>query len=312
MLLSGILDKPPQTMNLSQIVLLRVLQETNLNLSKAAEKMHIVQPAVSRQLQIFEAELGSPLFERQGKKLIGMTMLGMRIMEEVATINQAKTNIQHIAADYLDSNQGILHIATTHTQAKYFLPAPIQRFREKYPGVKIYMVQSSPDQLIDQLHTRKADIAICTEKVDQETDLVIENCYEWHHALVVPLQHPLSAGDISLERLASFPILTYSFGFTGRSNIEKAFNNADLEMDITLAAADTDVIKTYVRLGMGVGLIAGMAYDPVTDQDLITRDLSHLIPISRTKIAYLKHNYLPLYSQHFIDELLLAAKEIKC
>ena len=299
-------------MNLSQIELLRVLQETNLNLSKAAEKMHIVQSAVSRQLQLFESELGSPLFERQGKKLVGMTTLGIRIMEEVATINRAKTNIQHIAADYLDSNQGILHIATTHTQAKYFLPVPIQRFREKYPGVKIYMVQSSPDQLIDQLHARKADIAICTEKVDQESDLVIETCYEWHHALVVPQQHPLSEGDITLERLAAFPILTYSFGFTGRSNIESAFKNTGLELDITLAASDTDVIKTYVRLNMGVGLITAMAYDPITDSDLVARDLSHLIPSSRTKIAYLKHNYLPLYSQHFIAELLLAAKEIKC
>ncbi len=299
-------------MNLSQIELLRVLQETNLNLSKAAEKMHIVQSAVSRQLQLFESELGSPLFERQGKKLIGMTALGMRIMEEVATINRAKTNIQNIAADYLDSNQGILHIATTHTQAKYFLPVPIQRFREKYPGVKIYIVQSSPQNLIDQLHSRKADIAICTEKVDQETDLVIEKCYEWNHAVVVPQQHPLSEGDITLERIASYPILTYSFGFTGRSNIEKAFNDAGMELDITLAAADTDVIKTYVRLGMGIGLITAMAYDPRADWDLVARDLSHLIPCSRTKIAYLKHNYLPLYSQHFIEELLLAGKEIKC
>ena len=299
-------------MNLSQIELLRVLQETNLNLSKAAEKMHIVQSAVSRQLHLFEAELGSPLFERQGKKLIGMTTLGIRIMEEVAIITRAKTNIQNMAADYLDSNQGILHIATTHTQAKYFLPVPIQRFREKYPGVKIYMAQSSPEQLIAQLHTRKADIAICTEKVDQEADLVIENCYEWHHALVVPQQHPLSEGDITLERLASFPILTYSFGFTGRSNIESAFKNKGLELDIALAASDTDVIKTYVRLGMGVGLITAMAYDPKADRDLVARDLSHLIPRSKTKIAYLKHNYLPLYSQHFITELLLAAKDIKC
>ena len=299
-------------MNLSQIELLRVLQETNLNLSKAAEKMYIVQSAVSRQLQLFEAELGSPLFERQGKKLIGMTTLGLRIMEEVEIITQSKNNIQNIAADYLDSNQGILHIATTHTQAKYFLPVPIQRFREKYPGVKIYMAQSSPEQLIAQLHTRKADIAICTEKVDEEGDLVIEPCYEWHHALVVPQQHPLSEGEITLERLASFPILTYSFGFTGRSNIESAFKAKGLELDIALAASDTDVIKTYVRLGMGVGLITAMAYDPKADWDLVARDLSHLIPSSKTKIAYLKHNYLPLYSQHFIAELLLAAKDIKC
>jgi DNA-binding transcriptional LysR family regulator len=231
-------------------------------------------------------------------------------MEEVDIINRAKLNIQNIAADFLDNNQGVLHVATTHTQAKYFLPVPIQRFRAKYPGVKIYMVQASPDQLIEQLHSRKADIAICTERVDQEHDLVIKNCYEWHHALVVPLYHPLSEGDITLERLATFPILTYSFGFTGRSAIEAAFKNAGLELDITLSAADTDVIKTYVRLEMGVGLITAMAYDPLIDNDLVVRDLAHLIPSSNTKIAYLKHNYLPLYSQHFIEELLIAADEI--
>ena len=297
-------------MNMSQIELLRILQETDLNLSKAAEKMHIVQSAVSRQLHLFEAELGSPLFERQGKKLVGMTRLGMRIMDEIAIITGAKTNIQNIAADFLDSNKGILHIATTHAQAKYFLPEPISQFREKYPGVSIYILQASPEQLIDQLHARKADIAICTEKVDEIPDLVIENCYTWHHALVVPPQHPLSQGDISLERLAEFPILTYNLGYTGRSNIESAFRNKGLEIDVVLAAADSDVIKTYVRLGLGVGLISGMAYDPLTDMDLISRNLSHLIPSSRTKIAYLKHNYLPLYTQHFIEELQLAAKKI--
>ena len=295
---------------MSQIELLRILQETDLNLSKAAEKMHIVQSAVSRQLHLFEAELGSPLFERQGKKLVGMTRLGIRIMDEIAIISGAKTNIQNIAADFLDSNKGILHIATTHAQAKYFLPEPISQFREKYPGVSIYILQASPEQLIDQLHARKADIAICTEKVDEIPDLVIENCYTWHHALVVPPQHPLSQGDISLERLAEFPILTYNLGYTGRSNIESAFRNKGLEIDIVLAAADSDVIKTYVRLGLGVGLISGMAYDPLTDMDLISRNLSHLIPSSRTKIAYLKHNYLPLYTQHFIEELQLAAKKI--
>ena len=296
-------------MNLSQIELLRVLQETQLNMTKAAERMHVVQSAVSRQLQLFEEELGSPLFERQGKKLIGMTPLGSRIMAEVAVINQAKNNIKAIAADFLDSDQGTLHIATTHTQAKYFLPMAIQRFRKKYPNVNIYMVQASPEQLIDQLHTRKADIAICTERVDQETDLVLEKCYDWHHAVVVPHNHPLSDGEITLERLASFPILTYNFGFTGRSTIDKTFKTLGLELDIILAAADSDVIKTYVRLGLGVGLIAHIAYDPTIDQDLVFHNLAHLIPSSSTKIAYLKHNYLPLYSQHFIAELLIAAKE---
>lgn len=297
-------------MNLSQIELLRILQETQLNLSKAADKMHVVQSAVSRQLQLFEEELGSPLFERNGKKLIALTPLGRRVMEEVSAIHQAKQNIQAIAADFLDSSQGIIHIATTHTQAKYFLPAPIQRFRAKYPGVRIYIVQASPEQLIDQLHAHKADIAICTEKVADDDDLISRHCYEWHHAAIMPKDHPLCEGELSIERIASFPILTYSFGYTGRSNIESALKNAGLELDIILAAADTDVIKTYVRLGMGVGLIAGMAYDSLTDQDLVARDLSHLIPSSITKIAYLKLNYLPLYSQYFIEELLLAAKQM--
>lgn len=296
-------------MNLSQIELLRILQETQLNLSKAAEKMHVVQSAVSRQLQLFEEELGSPLYERNGKKLAGLTPLGKRVMAEVAAITQAKLNIQALAADFLDSNQGTLHIATTHAQAKYFLPKPIQRFRQKYPGVRIYMVQASPEQLIDQLHSHKADIAICTEKVAADFDLVTQQCYEWHHSVVMPKGHPLADGDITCQRLASYPILTYSFGYTGRSNIETAFQRSGLELDIILSAADSDVIKTYVRLGMGIGLIAGMAYDPETDQDLLVRDLSHLIPKSSTKIAYLKQNYLPLYSQHFIDELLLVGKE---
>jgi DNA-binding transcriptional LysR family regulator len=296
-------------MNLSQIELLRILQENNFNLSKAAEKMHVVQSAVSRQLQLFEEELGSPLYERQGKKLVALTPLGQRIMKEVATINLAKSNIQTIASDFIDSNRGVLHIATTHTQAKYFLPKPILRFREKYPGVRIYMIEASPEQLIDKLYTRKADIAICTEKIGEDAGLVVTPCYEWHHAAVVPQDHPLSADAVSLKRLASYPILTYSFGFTGRSNIETAFKNTNMELDIILAAADTDVIKTYVRLGMGVGIIAGMAYDPAMDTDLVARDLSHLIPSSKTKIAFLKNNYLPLYTQHFIDELLIAAKE---
>lgn len=297
-------------MNLNQIELLRILQETHLNLSKAAERMHIVQSAVSRQLQLFEEELGSPLFERKGKKLTALTPLGSRVMTEVAAINQAKLNIQAIASDFLDSSKGTIHIATTHTQAKYFLPEPIQRFREKYPAIRIYIVQASPEQLIDQLHAHKADIAICTEKVNDDVDLITQQCYEWHHAAVMPKGHPLCENELTYERLTGFPILTYSFGFTGRSAIERAFQQSGAQLDVILAAADTDVIKTYVRMNMGIGIIARMAYDAHNDQDLVIRDLSHLIPKSITKIAYLKQNYLPLYCQHFIVELLLAAKQI--
>lgn len=295
-------------MNLNQLELLRVLQETGFNLSKAAEKMHVVQSAVSRQLQLFEIELGSPLFERQGKKLVGLTPLGDRIMEEVELINQAKKNIQILAEDFLDNRNGTLHIATTHTQAKYLLPVPVQKFRAKYPGIKIYMVQSSPENLINLLHQHQADIAICTEKLADDDKLVVRPCYEWHHIGVIPQGHPLADVEITLQRLAAQPILTYSPGFTGRSTIEKAFSKAGLELDITLAAADSDVIKTYVRLGLGVGIIAGTSYEPTKDSDLVALDLSHLIPSSMTKIAYLKQLYLPSYCRYFIEELLKEAE----
>jgi LysR family cys regulon transcriptional activator len=294
-------------MNLNQLELLRILQETNYNQSKAAEKLNVVQSAASRQLQLFEEELGSPLFERHGKKLLGLTPLGDRVMKEVERINQAKKNIQSIADDFRDNRNGTLHIATTHTQAKYLLPVPVQKFREKYPGITIYMVQASPDDLIQHLHHHRADIAICTERLDEDDKLVITPCYEWQHIAVVPRHHALAQGDITLGRLASFPILTYSPGFTGRSTIEKAFKNAGKELDITLSAADSDIIKTYVRLGLGVGIIASTSYEPSNDNDLVALDLSHLIPRSVTKIAYLKQLYLPSYLQYFIGELLARA-----
>ncbi len=295
-------------MNLSQLELLRILQETQFNLSKAADKMHVVQSAVSRQLQLLETELGSPLFERHGKRLLGLTPLGERIMVEVDHIHQAKKNIQAMSDDFRDNRNGTLHIATTHTQAKYLLPVPVQKFRQHYPGIKIYMVQSSPDNLISLLHQHKADLAICTEKLAEDDSLVLRPCYQWHHLAIVPQGHALAEGAISLERLAAQPILTYSPGFTGRAAIEKAFAQADLQPDIVLAAADSDVIKTYVRLGLGVGVVAATSYEPQKDSDLVAVDLGHLIPASVTKIAYLKQLYLPTYCRYFIDELLKEAQ----
>lgn len=295
-------------MNLSQIELLRVLQETDFNLSKAARKMHVVQSAVSRQLQLFESELGSPLFERQGKRLMGLTPLGEKIMAEVDSINQAKRNIQAMADDFLQNRNGTLYIAATHTQAKYLLPEPIRNFRGKFPGIKIYIAQSSPDGLISLLHQQQADIAICTEKLDDDDKLIVRPCYAWHHVAVVPIGHPLAEGDITLVRLQAWPILTYSPGFTGRSHIDKAFEEAGLELNPTLAAADSDVIKTYVRLGLGVGIIAETSYEPTNDTDLVAVDLAHLIPHSVTKVAFLKQLYLPAHCRYFIDELLAAGK----
>lgn len=259
--------------------------------------------AASRQLMMLEEEIGAPLLERHGKRLLGPTPLGVRILEEVSCLNQAKRNIRALADDYLDNRNGMLHIATTHTQAKYFLPGPICKFREKYPGIKIYIEQSAPGNLISLLHQHKADIAVCTERMVEDEKLIIKPCYQWHHIVVVPKGHPLIGEKITLKQLATFPILTYSQGFTGRSNIEKAFEAQGIELDITLAAADSDVIKTYVRLGFGVGIIAETSYEPNIDADLVALDLGHLIPPSTTKFAYLKQTYLPVYTRYFIEQL---------
>lgn len=296
-------------MNFSQLELLRFLQETDFNLSKAGERLKIVQSAASRQIQLLEEELGGPLLLRNGKKIGGFTPLGLRLMEEVDNIDLSRRNILTIANDYRHHRNGTLHIATTHTQAKYLLPVPISKFRQQYPHIKIYMVQSSPGEIIDLLHHHQADIAICTEKLDADDKLAITPCYDWHHVAIVPQNHPLTQGELTFERLASFAVLTYSPGYTGRSNIEKAFLNAGLALDVILSAADSDVIKTYVRLGLGIGIIAATSYEADNDGDLVALDLSHLIPRSRTKIAYLKQQYLPSYLQYFIGELMTASNQ---
>jgi len=293
-------------MNFNQLELLRFLQETNFNLSKAGDKLHVVQSAASRQIQLLEEELGSQLLLRSGKRLVGFTPLGVRILQEIEAIDLARRNIHSIARDYKNNRNGTLRIATTHTQAKYFLPAAIGRFRAEYPQISIYMVQSSPDQIIDLLHRHRADLAICTEKLDTDEKLVILPCYDWHHVAIVPKDHPLCRSQITLKQLVEFPLLTYSPGFTGYSNIKKAFHESGLTLDVTLSAADSDVIKTYVRQGLGVGIIASTSYETSDNQDLEAIDLSHLIPKSRTKIAFLKQLYLPGYLQHFIG--LLQAK----
>lgn len=290
-------------LNLNHVDLLRALQETGFNLSKAAERLHVVQSAASRQLQIVEEELGAPIYQRQGKKLIGLTALGEKIMEEVEAIDLSRRNILAMADDYRDNRDGVLHIATTHTQAKYLLPTPISHFRRQFPDITIYMLQSSPGEILDLLHHHKVDIAICTERLEENDKLIVKPCYEWQHIAVVPHGHPLTEGEISLQRLASFPLLTYSPGYTGHSKIEKAFVNAGLKLDATLSAADSDVIKTYVRVGLGVGIIARTSYEAGNDDDLVPLDLSHLISPSVTKIAYLKQLYLPGYLKYFIEQL---------
>jgi DNA-binding transcriptional LysR family regulator len=291
-------------MKLSQIELLHALVETPFNLSKAAEKLDLAQSAVSRQLQLFEAEIGAPLFARKGKKLVALTPLGQRIMDEVAAINQAKRNIHAIAADFLDHQESAIRIASTHTLAKYFLPEPIRRFREKHPDTRIYITQVRSEQLPGLLHKHAVDIAVGAEAPEDGADLIIQSCCEWRYAAVVPKNHPLSTGELTCERLASFRILTYAANHVDRVLIDKTLKDRRLTLNISLTADDADVIKTYVRLGLGVGIIADIAYDQQGNQDFVIRDLSTILPKSTINIAYLKQGYLSLTSRHFIDEVL--------
>jgi DNA-binding transcriptional LysR family regulator len=295
-------------MSLSQIELLRLLQETGFNLSKAAEKMHVVQSAVSRQLHLFEQELGAPLFERQGKRLLGLTALGEQVLSQVDAIHQAKKNIQILADDFRENRNGVLRVATTHTQAKYLLPGAISQFRAQYPGIKIYMLQSSPENLVALLHQHQADLAVCTEKVADDELLVVQPCRNWHHIAIAPHGHAVLNGKASLQRLAEYPILTYSPGFTGRAKIEAAFAAQGLNPEIVLSAADSDVIKTYVRLGLGVGIIAQPSYEVGADDDLAPLDLQGLIEGSVTKIAYLRQMYVAGYCRFFINALMQQAQ----
>lgn len=291
-------------MKLFQLRLLKTLLNNGMNVSRAAEQHFIVQSAVSRQLALLEEELGMPLFERKGKRLVEPTPVCKMIAKELDHIEQSLGNIRALADDYRTKNQGELRVATTHTQARYFLPDVMLEFRQRYPDVAIHFLQGNPTELVRMLHEGKADIAVCTEELHLDPELESRKCYDWNHGVVIPAGHPLAQDSISLERLASYPVLTYIFGFTGRSKIHDAFLQAGLKLDVTFAATDTDVIISYVRLGFGAGIIAKMAYSHIHDDDLVMRDLSHLFPPSTTRVGWLKNKYLKQYVHDLVDLLV--------
>lgn len=238
-------------MKLVQLRLLKTLLSNGMNVSRAADQHFVVQSAVSRQLSLLEEELGMPLFERKGKRLVEPTPVCKALIKEVDTIEQSLENIRAIADDFKMETSGEIRIATTHTQAKYFLPEIMVEFRQRYPAIAIHLLQGTPAQLVDMLREGKADIAICTEEIGKASGLLSEKCYDWNHGLILPEGHALSEGELTLQRIAENPVLTYVFGFTGRSKLHETFLKAGLEMDVSFAATDTDVIISYVRLGSG-------------------------------------------------------------
>jgi LysR family cys regulon transcriptional activator len=289
-------------MKLQQLRYLVEVARCGLNVSEAAETLFTSQPGVSKQIRMLEEELGIVIFERSGKRLTAVTEPGRRVLDIAGRVLQEAANIKRVSEEYAGGDSGSLIVATTHTQARYALPAVVKRFVERYPDVRLSMRQGSPTQIAEWTLQGEADIAIATESLDRYPQLVMLPCYQWGHSVVAPEGHPILDGDgITLATLARWPLITYDPAFAGRSMIDKAFERAALAPNIMLAAIDADVIKTYVGLGLGLGIIAGMAYDPVRDQGLRARDVSQLFGLNTTRIGLRRGTCLRCFEYDFIE-----------
>jgi LysR family transcriptional regulator, cys regulon transcriptional activator len=289
-------------MELRQLNSLVALAESGFNVTQAAEQLCVVQSAVSQHLARLEQELGTQLFVRKGKRLIALTAAGEGVLNYARQALAIRENILAIGRDHVEEGSGVLRIGTTHTQARYVLPAVIRAFREIFPAVSLQIHQGTPQEIVEMAIKDRVDFSICTEELGEHSSLNAIPCYRWNRGLIAPVDHPVfEQKPLSLESICSYPLITYTFGFTGASHIQTTFVRAGLKPDVVLSAADTDVIKTYVREGMGIGLIASMAYSPEQDSDLEMRDLSHMLPWETTWVAYHKDKYLRRYQQKFID-----------
>ncbi|GHC21692.1 HTH-type transcriptional regulator CysB [Aidingimonas halophila] len=289
-------------MKLQQLRYIWEVTRHNLNVSATAQNLYTSQPGISKQIRLLEDELGVEIFARSGKHLTRVTPAGQAIIELAGQVLRTTENIKQVAQEHSDERRGSLSVATTHTQARYALPPVIRAFREKYPDVALHMQQGTPKQIAQMVSEGSADFAICTESLELFSDLILLPCYRWNRCILVPQDHPLAQSDeLTLETLAEYPLVTYVFGFTGRSQLDDAFRSRDLVPNVVLTAADADVIKTYVRLGMGVGIVAHMAYDPELDNDLVALDASHLFASSTTKIGIRRGTFMRGYMYDFLQ-----------
>lgn len=295
-------------MNLSQIKLLIALSKNKFNLSVASESLNIVQSAGTRQLKLLEEELNLALFERNGKRLSGFTPAGLLIFEQANKMLLAQQNILAIADNFHQPETAHLKIACTHTQAKYFLPQKLVQFKRTHPKVKVHIEQGTPKQLVNWVLQGQVDLAISTEALNDCDEITKLDCYTWHHVLVVPNNHYLLSEPLSLKSIAEYPVLTYMPGMTGQGKIIEAFAAQGLALEVDLYATDSDVIKDYVRLGFGVGIIAQMALHPTLDSDLTHQDLSPWLGSCTTKLGYLTQRYLPNYVHDFLELVTHASK----
>ena len=302
-------------MNLHQFRFVQEAARRNLNLTETAKALFTSQPGVSKAILELEEELGVDIFSRHGKRLRRITEPGQQVLAcggqyecvgpAVDVILREVANMKRIGEEYSRQDSGTFSIATTHTQARYVLPAPVAQLRKNLPQLRISLHQGSPDQVAKMLLDETADLGLATESLAQYPELVTLPCYEWQHVMVVPRDHPLASADrISLEQLAAEPLVSYHPSFTGRTRVDKAFAARHLTPNIVLEAIDSDVIKTYVRLGMGVGIVAEMAMrEEPANSDLVARPLGTLLGSNVTRIAFKRGAYLRNYVYVFAELL---------
>jgi LysR family cys regulon transcriptional activator len=288
-------------MNLQQLRYISEVARRSLNVSEAAAALHTSQPGVSKQIRLLEEELGTAIFVRQGRRFTAITDAGREIVAAVDRILAEITNLKAVGEEFAHHAKGSLAVGVTHTQARYALPPIVTAFKKRFPDVKLKLLQGNPHQLAKMVLAGEADLAIATEALVEYPELVTLPCYTWHHCVVVPEKHPLAkVKPLTLEAIAAYPIVTYDPTFAGRTAVDRAFAARNLAPDIVLTALDSDVIKSYVSLDLGVGIISSRAFRKGKDEGLRALDCDHLFPAQTTRLAYKRGAYLRNFTVEFI------------
>jgi len=289
-------------MKLQQLRYACEVARRGLSVSAAAEALHTSQPGISKQIKGLEDELGVEIFVRHGKRMAAMTEPGKAVLAIAERILAEAANLKRAGEEFANEKLGTLTVATTHTQARYALPRAVAAFKKRYPEVRLVLHQGNPTQICDAVMAGEADLAIATESIAEYPELVSLPCYQWNRCVVVPPAHPLlKVKPLTLEAIAQYPVVTYDFAFAGRSTINKAFEKRGLAPNVVLTALDSDVIKTYVELGLGIGILAEMGFDPKRDRGLHALDASHLFESSTTRLGVKRGAWLRGYAYDFIE-----------